>query len=655
VNVEANPSAPDALSGRIAVIAPSRTLTLAMEKLLTQRGLALPVVEAVQGDALRTAQCLLDQGAMVLISRGKTAHRLREHFRVPVVELRHTFFDCISAYRQALRLSSRVAFLATSDGYARILAKSHAFMPEAHICVIDPLASSQETEARLDELQAQGIEVTIGGLSFAEAVTARGLHFVMSDTDGDAAAEALDEALHLLQVEDERRLQRQELQRRYEMIQAILDCVSEGIFSVDGVGRVTRLNQVAQSYMGDLACGDPILDLPIGRYFEPALQQGKAVRGALLDVGRRSLTLSIAPIELDGQVIGAVATLQKQTDIKTLERKMRRALAGQHLAQRTFADIVGSSPALQRAKRLAAAYASADSTLIIEGETGTGKELFAQSIHNASARRHGPFVAINCAAFAPGVLESELFGYVRGAFTGASSEGRTGVFELAHTGTLFLDEISETSADIQLKLLRTLQERQVIRIGDDKVIPVDIRIITASNKPLLDQVAKGLFREDFYYRLCVLRLTLPPLRERRSDLPELLDRLLPHPSAASRALTQALLVRLADYPWPGNVRQLANLAERLGILLACDWPADELLEELLADLPRPESAPQEPRVAALPDERAILHAAFNAVGGNRKAAAARLGISTATLWRRMRRYLDEDPSCFDGSRYPSSQ
>lgn len=651
MNAEPNPSVSADLSGRIAVIAPSRTLTLTMEALLARRGLALPVVEAVQGDALRTAQHLLDQGAVVLISRGKTAHRLREHFRVPVVELRHTFFDCINAYRQALRISPRVAFLATSDGYARILVRSHPFMPDAHICVIDPLASSHEIEARLDELQAQGIEVTIGGLSFADAVTARGLHFVMSDTDGDAAAEALDEALHLLRIEDERRGQRQELQRRYELIQAILDCVSEGIFSVDGAGRVTRLNQVAQSYMGDLACGDLILDLPIGRYFEPALQQGKAVRGALLDIGRHSLTLSIAPVELDGQVIGAVATLQKQTDIRTLERKMRRALAGQHLARRTFADIVGSSPALQRAKRLAQAYASVDSTLIIEGETGTGKELFAQSIHNASARRHGPFVAINCAAFAPGVLESELFGYVRGAFTGASSEGRIGVFELAHTGTLFLDEISETSADIQLKLLRTLQERQVVRIGDDKVTPVDIRIITASNKPLLEQVAKGLFREDFYYRLCVLRLTLPPLRERREDLPELLDRLLAEPSAVTRALTQTLLNRLADYPWPGNVRQLANLVERLGVMLSCDLPADELLDELLGDLPQPKASPPAARAAALPDERAILHAALSAVGGNRKQAAARLGISTATLWRRMRRYLDEDPACFDGSRY----
>lgn len=148
----------------------------------------------------------------------------------------------------------------------------------------------------------------------------------------------------------------------------------------------------------------------------------------------------------------------------------------------------------------------------------------------------------------------------------------------------------------------------------------------------------------------VLRLTLPPLRERRDDLPELLDRLLAEPSAVTRALTQTLLTRLADYPWPGNVRQLANLVERLGVMLSCDLPAGELLDELLGDLPQPRASPPAAR-ATLPDERAILHAALSAVGGNRKQAAARLGISTATLWQRMRRYLDEDPACFDGSRY----
>ncbi|SDI41337.1 Transcriptional regulator containing PAS, AAA-type ATPase, and DNA-binding Fis domains [Pseudomonas flavescens] len=635
----------------IAVIAPSSTMTRVMTSILRTRQLSLPVVEAAQSEAIEIARQLLAEGAEVLISRGKTARMLREHFRVPVVEVRHTFFDCINAYEKASRLSSRIAFLATSEGYARILEKSRPFVAGASICFIDPLSSAQTTEAVLDALQAQGIEVAIGGLSLEAPVKSRGMRYVMSDTDSDAAAEAIDEALHLLQVEEERRQQRQELQRRYEMIQSILDCVSEGIFSVDGMGVVTRMNNVAKTYLSAVSCGDAITELPVRSYFNQALRHGKPVRGALIDVGRLSLTLSIAPIVLEGQIIGAVATLQKQTDIKAIEQKMRRALAGQHLADSRFDDIVGSSAALQKAKSLAATYAGVDSTLMIEGETGTGKELFAQSIHNASPRRSGPFVAINCAAFAPGVLESELFGYVKGAFTGASTDGRAGVFELAHTGTLFLDEISETSSDIQLKLLRTLQERKVIRMGDDKVTPVDIRIITASNKPLPALIAQGLFREDFYYRICVLRLRLPPLRERREDIPALVRHLLGGNAGELLEHTPTLVARLCDHHWPGNVRQLGNIVERLSVMSQCSALIPGWLDDALDDLsPASRSAGGEPAMQPL-SERDILFAALARAGGNRQGAAEHLGISTTTLWRRMKKFLDENPGCFDAARY----
>ncbi|RZA17226.1 MAG: AAA family ATPase, partial [Proteobacteria bacterium] len=446
------------MQGKLAVISPSTTLTAVMNQVLERRGLTVAVVEAAQHQAVLMAQQALDAGASVLISRGKTASVLRERFQVPIVEVRHTFFDCINAYHQALKVSERIAFLATSDGYAAILEKARPFMPAVTICSIDPFGSAQSTDLQLDRLQAEGIEVAIGGLSLEPAVRARGLRYVMSEADADAAVDAIDEALHLLRIEQERLHKRLELQGRYEMIRSILDCVSEGIFSIDSDGVITNMNNVATQYLGAVGCGDKVAGLLPQDYFARVLDKGEVVRGALINLGRLSLTLSIAPITLGQQVIGAVATLQKQTEIKAIEQKMRRQLARQHVAENTFASIIGSSPALAKAKRLAQTFAAVDSTVMIEGETGTGKELFAQSIHNASKRRHGPFVAINCAAFAPGVLESELFGYVKGAFTGALAEGKAGVFELAHTGTIFLDEISETSAEIQLKLLRTLQE-----------------------------------------------------------------------------------------------------------------------------------------------------------------------------------------------------
>ena len=636
------------MQGTIAVISPSSTLTSVMRGILQQRGLTLVVIEAAQHDATLKARQLLDSGVSVIISRGRTASVLREQLRVPIVEVKHTFFDCINAYHKAQQVSDKVAFLATSEGYATILEKARPFMPQVSICLIDPLGSSQATEAQLDRLQAQGIEVAIGGLSSRQAVMARGMRYIMSEADPDAADEAIDEALHLLQIEEERRLKRVELQSRYEMIQSILNCVSEGIFSVDSQRTLTNMNSEATAYLGSLSIGDSIDGLLTQDYFSQVLSLGRPVRGALISLGRLSLTLSIAPITLDNQVIGAVATLQSQTEITAIERKMRRQLARLHLAEKTFDDIIGSSPALAKAKRLALTYAAVDSTVMIEGETGTGKELFAQSIHNASRRKNGPFVAINCAAFAPGVLESELFGYVKGAFTGALNEGKTGVFELAHTGTIFLDEINETSTDIQVKLLRTLQERKVVRIGDDKVTPIDIRIITASNKSLPQLVAQGLFREDFFYRICVLKLQLPALRERRVDIPELVRYLLRSLPMDSAEPSDDLLVRLSGYAWPGNIRQLGNVVERLAVMsqgrpFAQPW-LEEVLEDLSTDVVAGQGAP-------IKSELALLHDVLSSVRGNREEAAKRLHISTTTLWRRMKKYLDEDPGCFDSARY----
>ncbi|MBF6031311.1 sigma 54-interacting transcriptional regulator [Pseudomonas sp. P115] len=636
------------MQGTIAVISPSSTLTSVMRGILQQRGLSLLVVEAAQHDATLKARQLLDSGVSVIISRGRTASVLREQLRVPIVEVKHTFFDCINAYHKAQQVSDKVAFLATSEGYATILEKARPFMPQVSICLIDPLGSSQATEAQLDRLQAQGIEVAIGGLSSRQAVMARGMRYIMSEADPDAAEEAIDEALHLLQIEEERRLKRVELQSRYEMIQSILNCVSEGIFSVDSQRTLTNMNSVATGYLGSLGVGDSINGLLTQDYFSQVLNHGRPVRGALISLGRLSLTLSIAPITLDNQVIGAVATLQSQTEITAIERKMRRQLARLHLAEKTFDDIIGSSPALAKAKRLALTYAAVDSTVMIEGETGTGKELFAQSIHNASRRKNGPFVAINCAAFAPGVLESELFGYVKGAFTGALNEGKAGVFELAHTGTIFLDEINETSTDIQVKLLRTLQERKVVRIGDDKVTPIDIRIITASNKSLPQLVAQGLFREDFFYRICVLKLHLPALRERRGDISELVRYLLLSLPMDTAEPSDDLLVRLSGYAWPGNIRQLGNVVERLAVMsqgrpFAQPW-LEEVLEDLSTDVAVEQGAP-------IKSELALLHDVLSSVRGNREEAAKRLHISTTTLWRRMKKYLDEDPGCFDSARY----
>ena len=213
--------------------------------------------------------------------------------------------------------------------------------------------------------------------------------------------------------------------------------------------------------------------------------------------------------------------------IQMVDRKIRKELIGRgHFAKNKFDDIVGDSRLISQTKQKAMRYAMSNSAVLIVGETGVGKEMFVQSIHNYSNRKYKPFVAVNCAALPQSIMESELFGYVKGAFTGARSEGKLGIFELAHTGTVFLDEISELPLDVQAKLLRIIQEKELTRVGDDKTIPIDVRVIAACNTNLRECVSNKTFRQDLYYRIAVLELKIPPLRERTEDIPHLVAQII---------------------------------------------------------------------------------------------------------------------------------
>lgn len=245
-------------------------------------------------------------------------------------------------------------------------------------------------------------------------------------------------------------------------------------------------------------------------------------------------------------------------------------------------EIIGSSPAMRNVYRLIRRVANSDASVLILGETGTGKELVAKAIHQLSPRRGGPYIRVNCGALPEGLLESELFGHVRGAFTGAV-ENRTGRFEAAHTGSIFLDEIDSTTPKLQVKLLRVLQQHEFERVGDTRTIKVDVRVIAASNRDLLEEVEKGQFREDLYYRLNVVTVYLPPLRERREDIPELVGYFLRYYNEKNRRhvpfVHPEAMKALQAYDWPGNVRELQNYIERAVILAS----GDEITCEVLPD------------------------------------------------------------------------
>jgi DNA-binding NtrC family response regulator len=329
----------------------------------------------------------------------------------------------------------------------------------------------------------------------------------------------------------------------------------------------------------------------------------------------------------------------EQAALKRENRKLRSAM------ERGLAEtgLIGRSPEMVEVYKLIAKVAPLPTTVLIEGETGTGKEMVARLIHQTSPRSSGPFRAVNCGAVPETLLESEFFGYVKGAFTGAITN-KMGIFEAAHGGTCFLDEISNTPPSLQMKLLRVLEEKEVLRVGSTEPIPVDVRIIAATNRPLEELVRDHSFREDLFYRLNVVKLTLPPLRQRRGDIPLLLDCFVRRYSASSSkeiAVHESVYPMLSRYDWPGNVRELENAVERAialnssGILTPEDFPEEIRGGKESGDLP-PASSRHFPTLAEKQKEYVLEVLA--AVGQNASRAAQILGIDRRTLYRILERH-----------------
>ena len=351
------------------------------------------------------------------------------------------------------------------------------------------------------------------------------------------------------------------------------------------------------------------------------------------------------------RVIGAVETI---TDISELDRKEEQIVRLSRLleSEKGFHGIIGTSPAMQRAFDITEKAAQSDAPVIIYGESGTGKELFARAIHDLGPHRDGPYIQVNCAALNESLLESELFGHVKGAFTGATSH-REGRFEAADGGDLFLDEIGDVPLSIQVKLLRVLENKQVERVGDHRPIPVDVRIITATNRDLPRMVREGTFREDFFFRINVIPIHLPPLRERMEDLPLLVDAFLSrHRKKGKRiqGLSPQAMAHFMAYAWPGNVRELKSALEYACVLAGEGVIQPEHLPPHIlrprAPAAAPNAVPASPAEAGAPasrpvpprDQRQELIDVLRQTGGNQSEAARILGVSRVTIWNRMKRY-----------------
>ncbi len=447
-------------------------------------------------------------------------------------------------------------------------------------------------------------------------------------------------------IENQLRIQKtsKELKLHNNYMRAIVDSIDSGLMTIDKNGVINNINNQGRRI---LQWEEPLEGHPLSEVLGQQININKLMRAGLDFVDRevfiRAPSRSIHLICTAKPILDSVEKIQGIilvfNEIKRI-RKLFNEMAGTQ-ARFTFEDIIGLSPAIQEAKRMAMIGALSKSSILLLGETGTGKELFAQAIHNHSAQKGHPFLAINCGAIPRELLESELFGYVEGAFTGALKGGRPGKFELADGGTLFLDEIGDMSTDMQVKLLRVLQTGEVCRVGDHKSTTIDIRIIAATNVRLKQEVDRKNFRQDLFYRLNVFPITIPPLRERPEDITLLANHILSRcaqvagkPGVQFAAEAQKTL---GNYEWTGNVRELENIVERAVNLVDGDMIGSGLLGIISAS-PGKHAVKNRRGLRLAEVEKQVISEILQEMKFNLSRAAKSLGISRATLYNKIKKY-----------------
>lgn len=627
-------------------------MTQLAREVAAELGEPILITEEVLGEAQRIAREMEQSGVEVIISRGATGAQVRKAVKIPVISIEIGSFELFQALWKGKQLGKKIAYV----GYYKSDRNFDFGLIQRMLGVeVNTFfyRNEEELARQIVEAHREGVDTVIcTGICIVRMAEEWGMRGILVQSSKNSLVRAVHRAKEIILVK------RQEMARA-ELLQTILDSAYEGILAVDQQGQVSLCNPVAAQILGLEEKG--VLHRPLAEvaaenpYLADVYGDGTPANGELRRLGEVSVVVNRVPIKLGRENIGTVVTFQDVTRIIQLEAKIRRELYQKGLVTRfTFKDIIGKSGAIKEAIEKAKRYALTDSTVLISGESGTGKELFAQSIHAHSRRRNGPFVAVNCAALPENLLESELFGYEEGAFTGAKKGGKPGLFELAHLGTIFLDEIGEMPPQLQARLLRVLQEKEVMRLGGSRVIPVDVRVIAATNKNLQQAVQEGAFRADLFYRLNVLSLKVPPLRERKSDIPLLVEHFIKRYEEENRLAVkrprEALVERLAAYDWPGNVRELENFIERYCVLAGNAEDPNELFRELLEDVGQ-QAATAPPPPAPLEDEsgrlvirlgtleemeKQILRLARSRWGANRTELAERLGISRTTLWKKLK-------------------
>jgi len=646
------------LKYNIAFIAPYKKMANLFSEVCHEFNKEITIKIGDLEEGVQQAKELEKQGIDVIISRGGTAIAIEKELSdIPVVRIQISGFDIIRAIHKIRKATDKIAiigfypFTYGIEGLGRILdieIKELTLEESWH-------GEFFNIQKKIEEVKRENFNCVIGDNVSVEVAKKLGMNGILIESGKEALIQSI------LEAERVAKIKKTELEKT-KRFKSIIDFAYEGIITIDQNGTIDNFNPQAEKIFNKKAykvIGEKINKIFPDKNILEIFKTNQNIEGKIFTIGDTRIVANIIPIKINNEVVRHVITFQEASQIQKVEQKLRRRLYLKgNIADNNFQDIIGQSTIIGNMKEEAKKFADVDSPVLIYGETGTGKELFAQAIHNHSHRKKQPFVAFNCAALPDNILESELFGYVEGAFTGAKRGGKMGLFEQAHEGTIFLDEIGEISKNTQVRLLRVLQEQKIRRLGDDRVIPVDVRIITSTNKDLNKLVNENKFREDLYYRINVLNLVLPNLNQRKSDIPLLVDYFIKKYKYKFRKSIEGIsdesMKLLKDFDWPGNIRQLENVIERLVISVDSDFIHVNLVKKVLSLIDNNEKGKliiydtetknniKNPNVFEVPlnenlenIEKFIIKKMIEKEKGNKTLVARKLGIGRSTLWRKL--------------------
>ena len=621
-------------------------------KVVESMGLSIEVVTVTLDNYIDKAEHYKLMNKEIIIARGLVADKIRANVDIHVITIEMQFEDILERLCKPSNSKKKIAIGIADEKLTNLILTigkllgfdlyDYSITKVLGINYKD-LSVEEQFNEFIKKLKTDEIEVLIA-LSYGSRdkiiTETLGIDFKPLDSDREAIIVAVKKAVDIYEITMKERTEK-------ERFKTVIDHSTEGILAIDQNGVITIFNNICEKYLSINA--SEVLGKNIDEIFPEfnmlEAVQPKSVINKIVSLNNVQLICDYIPIKVESLTYGVVANLRKINEVRKAENEIRMYSAERRFsAKNSFDNLIGKSKAMKEIISLGREYSEVSSTVLIIGESGTGKEVLAQAIHNNSPRKNYPFVPINCAALPPHLLESELFGYAEGAFTGSRKGGKQGLFELAHNGTIFLDEIGDMDLSLQVKLLRVIQERQILRVGDNKMIPINVRIISATNKNLYEEVKKNNFRLDLYFRLDVLEIKICPLKDRKEDLADIVSEILSQLNSELNfqvtGIDSETFNTFLNYSWPGNIRELRNILERLVVRTKKGIVKFENVKNVLTnfELEKDEDYNESDYTDLEDAEKSLILKTYEKEGFHKQRTAEKLGISRHTLRRKLEKY-----------------